>query len=79
MDLWKKLKNLAKKELVEDKDLNTFLTPFFDSKTATKNFIKICLKNKKTRRMMLRAQWYAEIADGLDRARNNRPALQKYL
>lgn len=76
MSPWRKLSIAVKKGLIEDKDLNNFLNPFFDSKIATKNFIKQCLKKLKTRRMMLRAQWYAEIADGLGRVRNNRPALQ---
>jgi len=76
MNPWWKLSIAVKRGLVEDKDLNNFLSPFFDSEIAIKDFIKQCLKKIKTRRMMLRAQWYTEIADGLDRMRNNRPALQ---
>ncbi|MBI1755210.1 hypothetical protein HY250_04315 [Candidatus Azambacteria bacterium] len=76
MNPWRKIDIQVKKGLIEDKDLNDFLSPFFDSATERKKFIQKCLLKLKTRRMLLRTQWYAEIADGLDVVRSNRPALQ---
>jgi len=66
----------VKEAIIEDEDLNNFLSPFFDSEANQKNFIRKCLLKLKTRRMLLRTHWYAEIADGLDVVRSNRPALQ---
>lgn len=73
---WSKISRAVKRELIEDADLNNFLSPFFDSEIDRKKFIKRCLIKLKTRRMLLRTQWYAEIADGLSKVRSNRPALQ---
>ena len=73
---WRKISGAVKKELTENADLNNFLNPFFDSETDRKKFIKRCLIKLKTRRMLLRTQWYTEIADGLNKVRSNRPALQ---
>jgi len=72
----REIDKLVKRGLVEDEGLNKFLSPFFSSKTERINFIVKCLQKNKSRRMMLRAQWYAEIADSLERVKNNRPALQ---
>lgn len=73
---WRKIDRAVKKGLIEDTDLNNFLSPFFGSEINRKEFIRGCLIKLKTRRMLLRAQWYAEIADGLSVVRSNRPALQ---
>lgn len=73
---WRKIDNQVKKGLVEDKGLNNFLNSFFDSDLIRKKFINKCLKKQKTRRMLLCAQWYSEIANGLDVVKSNRPALQ---
>lgn len=73
---WRKIDIAVKKELTENAGLNNFLSPFFDSEVDRKKFIKRCLVKLKTRRMLLRTQWYAEIADGLNVVRSSRPALQ---
>ncbi len=73
---WNKIDKVVKVGLAKDRDLNNFLNPFFVSELKTNVFIKQCLKKLKTRRMMLRTQWYAEIADGLDVVKSSRPALQ---
>lgn len=73
---WRKIDNAVKKELSENKDLNDFLGPFFDSELNRREFIKKCLKKQKARQMLLRTQWYSEIADGLDVIKSNRPVLQ---
>ncbi|MDP6625895.1 MAG: hypothetical protein QGG87_05530, partial [Nitrospinota bacterium] len=44
--------------------------------TLRRSFIKKCLKRLKTRRMLLRAQWYVEIADGQEKVRQSRPSLR---
>lgn len=61
--------------MIEDTALNNFLVPFF-SEINRKEFIKRCLRERKTQRMLLLAQWYAEIADGQNVVKKNRPALQ---
>lgn len=75
-DIWKKIDKQVKQGLVIDKNLNAFLQPVFPNKNAREDFIKKCLKKTKTRRMLLRAQWYTEIADDMDKIRRGRPALR---
>src|SRR5258708_860470 len=73
---WKKIDDLSKKGLLVDEDLHDFLKPIFPDISERTAFIKHCLKKLKTRRMLLRAQWYTEIADDKEKVRNNRPALK---
>lgn len=76
INIWRKIDNQVKKALVGDKELSNLLVPFFESNSDSKQFIRKCLKKRKTRRMLLRTQWYSQIADGLDVVKDNRPALQ---
>lgn len=73
---WREIDKMVKKELLKNRELNNLLTPFFNSESSRKEFIQKCLKKQKTRRMLLRTQWYSEIAEGLDVVKSNRPALQ---
>jgi|GEM_PF-2351415 len=66
-DLLKKLEATVKQDLPEDSNLNNFLRPFFSLESDRRYFIKKCLVKMQTRRMLLRAQWYSEIADGLNK------------
>lgn len=72
----KKIDDLAKQILLKDRGLNNFLKSDFPVISDRRNFVKKCLKKLKTRRMLLRAQWYLEIADDQVKVRQNRPALQ---
>lgn len=62
--------------LHEDTELHNFLNPVFATEHGRKKFIGNCLKRITTRRMLLRAQWYVEIADDQEKVRQNRPALR---
>jgi hypothetical protein len=73
---WGEIDKQVKAGLVVDTRLNNFLKPVFPDINERRNFIKMCLKKTKTRRMLLRAQWYTEIADDQEKVRNNRPALK---
>lgn len=64
-----------KKGLIVDKGLNDFLKPIFPVDDERHDFIKNCLRKIGTRRMLLRAQWYTEIADDQEKVRQSRPAL----
>lgn len=72
----RKIDSSVKQGILKDKDLNNLLQPFFADKNEIENFIKKCLTKLKTRRMLLRVQWYTEIADDLEKIRQNRPALR---
>ena len=74
--MFKEIDNQIKKQLITDPDLNKFLAPEFSNRKDREDFIKECLKKQKTRRMLLRAQWYTEIADDMDKIRQSRPALR---
>lgn len=62
--------------LLLDKKLHDFLKPVFTDDIGRKDFIKKCLKKSATKRMLLRAQWYTEIADGQEKVKRDRPALR---
>lgn len=74
--IWKKVDDATKRGLVVDKKLNNFLRPVFVVQQEREVFIKDCLKRTSTRRMLLRSQWYTEIADDQKKVRLNRPALR---
>ncbi len=73
---WRKIDEAVKQGLLEDKDLHNFLEPILHAKSDREDFIKKCLKKISTRRMLLRAQWYTEIADDQQKIRQGRPALR---
>jgi len=73
---WEKIDELTKQGLLVDRELNFFLEPVFPNTVERVTFIRRCLKKLKTRRMLLRAQWYTHIADDQEKVRNNRPALK---
>ncbi len=75
-DLWKQLEEEAKKSILSDKDLHTFLSRYIPDVDDRNRFIKACLRKKKTRRMLLRLQWFSQIADDLTKVKEARPALQ---
>ncbi|MDB5204919.1 MAG: hypothetical protein JWP09_947 [Candidatus Taylorbacteria bacterium] len=74
--IWKPVEDATRQALVEDTELHQFLTPLLADKEERKKFIKKCLRKLKTRRMLLRAQWYLDIADDQELVRQNRPALK---
>lgn len=76
MNPLKKLSDLAKQGISEDVALKTVLRPFFQNNANTQNFVNQCLKKIKTRRMLLRLQWFLEIADDIEKIRADRPALR---
>lgn len=67
---------MIKQDIIQDEVLIEFLTPFFQDKDKTIEFISVCLRNIRTQRMLLRTHWYAEIADGIEKVRASRPALR---
>lgn len=73
---WKKIDEAVKRGLLEDKNLHNFLQPIFSKQDDRVVFIKKCLRKISTRRMLLRAQWYIEIADDQGKIRQGRPALR---
>jgi len=62
--------------ILSDNDLYGVLQPCFASKSDARDFVKKCLTNIKTRRMLLRVQWYTELADDIVKVREGRPALR---
>lgn len=72
---FKMLDAVIKSGLMIDPKLHQFLKPFFSTTSDRQEFIAQCLKKMRTRRMLLRAQWYTEIADHQSTARDSRPAL----
>src|SRR3989344_5507843 len=76
IDHWKDVKIAMKKALLVDDELHAFLTPEIPAEADRIKFISRCLRKLKTRRMLLRAQWYTEIADGLAKVKKGRVALQ---
>lgn len=71
----RKLDKLAVKGIFVDPKLNRLLTPFFIGRKEKEGFINKCLTRLKTRRMLLRIQWYVEIADDMRKIKQSRPAL----
>src|SRR3989338_7487978 len=71
----KKLNKLVAKGIFSDKELHRFLQPFFLGAKEGEVFIKKCLNRLKTHRMLLRLQWYVEIADDMSKVKQSRPAL----
>ncbi|OGB74499.1 hypothetical protein A2V68_02695 [candidate division Kazan bacterium RBG_13_50_9] len=67
---------MSKQSIMQDAELIQFLAPFFQNKNNTTDFIKMCLQRIRTRHMLLRTHWYAEIADGIEKVRASRPALR---
>ena len=53
-----------------------FWLQYFPTQADASDFIKNCLKKFLTRRMMLRTEWYVEIADKMPKIHDSRPALQ---
>lgn len=70
------LRKASARGLLSDRGLHNFLRPELSDTKVRTDFIKKCLIKMKTRRMLLRAQWYTEIADDQEKVRNNRPALK---
>lgn len=70
-----KIDELAKQGILNDKNIHQFLKSEFPTRTERLSFIKECLKKISTRRMLLRAHWYTEIADDQSSIRESRPAL----
>lgn len=66
---------LAKKSIESDPRLHQLLLPFFLNDREVGSFVHQCLKKMKTRRMLLRVQWYDELANLIRQARDKRPAL----
>lgn len=73
---FKKLDEHTKRFLEKDKSLSNFWSKYFSNKYETGLFIKNSLRKLLTRRMMLRVKWYVDIADGMPKVRDSRPALQ---
>ena len=73
---WKAIDDMTKRALVSDPDLNNFLTPFLPNKMDRRAFIRQCLRKLKTRRMLLRSQWYTELADRMHKVREGRDGLR---
>lgn len=74
-DAIKKLNELGKKVIASDKRLYDALRPYFDSVDEVEKYIIKCLRKLTTRRMLLRVQWYVELAEHINKAREARPAL----
>ena len=72
----KKMDKRVKQVLIQDKSLLSFWARYFSSKNDASIFIQNCLKKLMTRRMMLRVEWYVNIADNMPKIQENRPALQ---
>lgn len=62
--------------MVGDSRLHNYFQTYFSSDGERNTFIEKCFKRITTRRMLLRINWYGEIADGQEKVRRNRPALQ---
>jgi hypothetical protein len=64
-------------EILADQELRSFLLPYFsnDSRQVV-SFVQKSIKRNTTRRMLLGLQWYADIADSIEKIRANRPALK---
>jgi len=75
-DGFKKIDELFKREILVDKKLHNLLQPFFTTEKERGEFIKKCLTQIRTRRMLLRLQWFSEVADDLEKIKANRPALK---
>lgn len=71
----KKADKIYVQEILSDKSLQLIIQPFFKNREEGNNFIKKCLVRLKTRRILLLLQWYIEIADGMKKVKQNRPAL----
>jgi len=74
--IWQNIDDAVKKQLLVDKGLNDFLKSIFPIETERQKFIQKCVRKIKTRRMLLRAQWYTEMANDQENVRQNRPALK---
>jgi len=72
---FKLIDNITKQRLMADPELHTFLTPVFAEEPERRVFIKRCLRKNKTRRMLLHAQDYLEMADDQRQTRHTEPAL----
>ena len=71
------LEKVIKREILYDPELRVLLLPFFENdEKATHQFIFRCLRRMTTRRMLLRTQWFCELADGMGKVKTHRPALQ---
>ena len=66
----------TKKVLAQDPSILSFWSRYFSSRKEASKFIKDCLKKLSTRRMMLRVEWYVNIANKMPIIRDSRPALQ---
>jgi|SRR3989338_2579710 len=65
-----------KQMLAQDKSSLSFWSRYFPTRNDASDFMKNCLKKLLTRRMMLRTEWYVEIADKMPKIHDSRPALQ---
>lgn len=72
----KKLSDMAKQGIARDPELLKLLRPFFSNQKEVQDFINQSLEKIKTKRMLLRLQWFSEIADDFEKIRANRPALK---
>ncbi len=73
---WENIDKGVRQGLLKDPDLHDFLEPVFPTFELRETFIARCLRKISTRRMLLRAQWYIEIADDQEKVRQSRPALR---
>lgn len=70
-----KLDEAAKRSISQDDQLHTLLVPYYPDTTQRNRFISSCLRKLTTRRMLLRLQWYVELSEHIQSARDSRPAL----
>lgn len=63
-------------DIMHDDELLLFYTEYFSNKDEASRFLKKCLKKLSTYRMMLRVKWYSDIANGMPKVSDARPALQ---
>jgi len=75
-DAFRKIDQAVVKGILADKALNNLLRPFFAGDKERVEFIRKCLARIKTRKMLLTIQEYVEIADGMEKVKQNHPALK---
>ena len=72
---FREMDKAAVKSIFADKNIHRLLQPFFTENKEKDEFIRKCLAHLKTRRMLLHVQNYVEIADGMEKVKPGRPAL----
>ncbi len=74
-DTHRRLEATAKRHISQDRRLHSVLAPYYSDAAQRRRFIARCLRKLKTRRMLLRLQWYVELSEYIQSARDGRPAL----